>query len=59
MGETCAWAAGWILWNLDEGSKFKFYLSSDTIQTGMFLLGTVDGCDFSSTSRIGEMELCP
>ena len=24
-------------------------------QIGMFLLGTVDGCDFSSTSRIGVM----
>ena len=42
-GEICAWAAGWILWNLDEGSKFKFCLSLIQYQQGcIFLLRLMD-----------------
>ena len=52
-GETCAWASGWILNDLDEGSKFKFFLCSDTMQARMFLPGTVNGFDFSSFSLVG------
>ena len=47
--------------NLDEGStKFKFCLySSGTVQTEMFIPGTVNKCDFSSTNCVGVMKLCP
>ena len=31
------WAAGWILWKLNEGSVCKLYLFSDTISIRMFL----------------------
>ena len=59
MGEICVWAADWILWNLDEGSQCKLYISSDTISTGIFLPNTVDECDFSSITRLQVMQLCP
>ena len=44
------------LWNLSEGSKSKFCFSLYTIQTGKFLPGTGDDCDFSSSCRVGIWE---